>query len=147
MFSVLGGLSQPHRGSKVRTVIGLCTSLFDFGEASLSKQVHGCRVLQKVCVFIILWMFNLCNVLLSCLSPKRVCLTPQTSTGEIIESGYKGMGGVTSMQIDAVIYCFIVIQIKGMIYEWEFKRNQVACLHTILSEKHSQSCLRLPLRL
>lgn len=111
------------------------------------SKFMGCRVLQKVCVFIILWMFNLCNLLLSCLSPKRVCLTPQTSTGEIMESGYKGMGGVTSMQIDVVIYCFIVIQIKGMIYEWEFKRNQVACLHTILSEKHSQSCLCLPLRL
>lgn len=46
-----------------------------------------------------------------------------------------------------MIYCFNMIQIKGMIYEWEFKRNQVACLQTILSEKHSQSCLSLPLRL
>lgn len=75
------------------------------------------------------------------------CLTPRTSVGKIIKSGYKGMGGVPGMQIDVVISdCFIIIQIQGtLIHEWELRRNKVVLPTHVLSEKQSQSCPCFPL--
>lgn len=57
---------------------------------------------------------------------------------EIVESGYRGMGGVARMQI-YVIYCFIMIQIKGVFDLWVGIQKESDCMHAhnTVREAHS----------